>query len=232
MMDDPAVKAILCARGGYGTIRMISRLKFDGFTRHPKWIAGYSDITVLHAALQQCFGIESIHGPMPRFALPKKPDPVSFESLRGLLFGESSGYKAEPHTMNREGLAAGILVGGNLSVLYSIAGTEYEPDTSGKILFIEDLGEYFYHIDRMMMNLKIRGKLKGLKGLVVGDMIDMKGAGSDFRKPAYQVIFEAVKEYGFPVMFGFPAGHGVRNLALPMGREVEMVVGRECGVRW
>src|SRR5512133_577261 len=207
MMDDPSVKAIICARGGYGTVRIIGSLKFENFIKNPKWIVGYSDITVLHAALQQCHGVESIHGVMPRMVPPKTPDLASFESLRAMLYGEISEYRIQPYSLNREGKGKGVLTGGNLSVLYSIAGSVYEPDTEGKILFIEDLNEYLYHVDRMMMNLKIRGKLGKLKGLIVGDMLDMKGNPSGFNKSADRVILDAVKEYDFPVMFGFPAGH-------------------------
>jgi muramoyltetrapeptide carboxypeptidase len=155
---------------------------------------------------------------------PKTPDLASFESLRAMLYGEISEYRIQPYSLNREGKGKGVLTGGNLSVLYSIAGSVYEPDTEEKILFIEDLNEYLYHVDRMMMNLKIRGKLRGLKGLIVGEMLDMKGNPSGFNKSADRVILDAVKEYDFPVMFGFPAGHGERNMALPLGRTVEMVV--------
>lgn len=233
MLDDPAISAIICARGGYGTIRIIDRLDFKLFRKHAKWIVGYSDITVLHAKLQQELGMESIHGAMPRVVAPKEPDLVSFESLRAMLFGEVKEYRVPSHRLNRAGKASGALVGGNLSVLYSIAGTVFEPDTRGSILLIEDLNESLYHIDRMMMNLKVRGKLATLSGLIVGQMLDMKGSPGGFNKPAYQVIHEAVSEYDFPVMFGFPSGHDHPNLALPMGREVRMEVGRaQCGVAW
>ena len=227
MLDDRSVNAIICARGGYGTIRIINNIKFGHFLKHPKWIAGYSDITILHGALQQCLGVESIHGAMPRVVPPELPDVVSFDSLRAMLFGEISEYTLQPHKMNISGTAGGTLVGGNLSVLYSISGTCYDPDTYGKILFIEDLGEYLYHIDRMMMNLKLRGKLEHLSGLIVGDMLNMKGSASGFTKPAYKIIREAVAPYGYPVMFNFPAGHSHPNLALPMGREVVLEVGRD-----
>ena len=226
MLDNSDIKTILCARGGYGAIRIISLLDFGMFQKNPKWIAGYSDITVLHGAVHN-LGVETLHSVMPRTVPPKEPDLVSMESLRAMLFGETGEYKLDVHPMNRKGNASGILVGGNLSVLYGLAGTEYEPEMNGKVLFIEDLSEYLYHIDRMMMSLKIRGKLAGIKGLIVGDMLDMKSSSSGFKKPAYKIIEEAVKEYHYPVLFGFPAGHGDRNLALPLGREVEVRVGEK-----
>jgi muramoyltetrapeptide carboxypeptidase len=226
MMDNPEIKAIICARGGYGTVRIISRLKFNTFIKNPKWVVGYSDITVLHSALHN-LGFESIHGAMPRVVAPKKPDMVSFESLRSLLFGEVKKYLLPAHTFNIPGKAEGELVGGNLSVLHSLAGTPYDIDTRGKILFIEDIGEYLYHFDRMMMNLKLSGKLRGLAGLIAGDMTDMKSSSSGFKKPAYQIIREAVSEYNYPVMFGFPGGHGDVNLAVPFGKKAAIGVGEQ-----
>jgi muramoyltetrapeptide carboxypeptidase len=224
MLDDPRIRAIVCARGGYGAIRMIARLNFEKFRRDPKWIAGCSDITVFHAFLQQKLGIESLHSAMPRFVPPAKPDLVSMDSLRAALFGEVRQYNIRGHRDNRCGKATGILVGGNLSVLYSMAGTGIDPDTEDRILFIEDVNEYLYHIDRMMMNLELRGRLKKLRGLVVGVMNGMMVSGSGYRKPAYTVIRDAVANYDFPVMFGFPAGHRHPNMSLILGREVEITV--------
>jgi muramoyltetrapeptide carboxypeptidase len=224
MINDPSVRAIVCARGGYGAIRIAEMLDFNPLLTDPKWIAGCSDVTVLHARLHK-LGIESLHSAMPRFALPYKPHPVSMESLRKALFGELNMHTADPHPMNRTGSARGILVGGNLSVLYSLAGTQLEADTRGKILFIEDIGEYLYHIDRMMMNLKMRGRLEGLKGLVVGAFTGMKASGSGYRKPALKIIRDAVAGYDYPVMFGFPAGHEHPNLSLFLGRETGIQVG-------
>jgi muramoyltetrapeptide carboxypeptidase len=225
MLDDPGIRAILCARGGYGSIRIIDRLRFGNFLKNPKWIAGYSDITVIHAFMQQCLGTESLHGAMLRTLSPAVPDVASFDSLRSVLFGELKEYTLQPHRLNIPGTAKGILVGGNLSVLYSINGTCMDLDTRGKILFLEDLGEYLYHIDRMIMNLKLRGKLEGLQGLIAGGMHNMKPSPSGFRKPANDIIREAVAGYGYPVMFGFPAGHGHPNLSLILGREVKLEVG-------
>jgi muramoyltetrapeptide carboxypeptidase len=230
MLDDPDIRAIICARGGYGTIRIIRQLNFAGFLKHPKWIAGCSDVTVLHGYLQN-LGVESLHSEMPRFVPPAEPDLVSMDSLRAALFGETRQYVLPPHPENRTGKSTGIVVGGNLSVLYSMAGSDLEPDLQGRILFIEDIGEYLYHIDRMMMNLAVRNRLKDLKGLIVGTMNNMMVSGSGYTKPAYSVIRDAVSPYDFPVMFGFPAGHTHPNLSLILGREVEIAVNRkQCTV--
>ncbi len=230
MLDDPGIHAILCARGGYGAVRIIRKLNFFKFLQNPKWIAGCSDITVFHGFLQN-LGVESLHSEMPRFVPPAEPDLVSMDSLRAALFGETRRYVLPPHPENTTGKSKGILVGGNLSVLYSLAGSDMEPDLRGRILFIEDIGEYLYHIDRMMMNLAIRDRLKDLKGMIVGTMNNMMASGSGYNKPAYKVIRDAVSPYDFPVMFGFPAGHSHPNLALVLGREVEIAVSRkQCTV--
>jgi muramoyltetrapeptide carboxypeptidase len=228
MLDDPGIKAIICARGGYGAVRIIRQLNFDRFLHNPKLIAGCSDITVLHGRLQN-LGVESLHSEMPRFVPPAEPDLASMDSLRAALFGETRQYSIQPNADNRKGKARGILTGGNLSVLYSVAGSDLEPEMAGRILFIEDIGEYLYHIDRMMMNLSVRGRLKDLKGLVVGTMNNMMVSGSGYSKPAYSVIREAAAPYDFPVMFGFPAGHAHPNMSLILGREVEIAVGsKKC----
>jgi muramoyltetrapeptide carboxypeptidase len=224
MLNNPGIKAILCARGGYGSIRIINKLRFDNFVSHPKWIAGCSDITVFHAFLQQSLGAESLHSAMPRSISHEKPDIASLDSLRSVLFGELKEYTIRPHSANRPGEASGILIGGNLSVLYSMAGTPFDPDTRGRILFIEDLKEYLYHIDRMIMNFKTRGKLEGLSGLIIGAMNGMKVSQSGYHKPAYEIIREAASGYGYPVMFGFPSGHVHPNMSLIFGRKVIMRV--------
>jgi len=224
MLDNPGIKAILCARGGYGSIRIINMLNFDTFVRNPKWIAGCSDITVFHAYLQQSLGIESLHSAMLRNIDPKKPDIASLDSLRSILFGELKEYIVKSHPANRTGEAGGVLIGGNLSVLYSLAGTDFDPDTRGKILFIEDLNEYLYHIDRMIMNFKARGKFERLNGLIIGAMNGMKVSQSGFRKPAYELISDAVAGYHYPVLFRFPSGHVHPNMGLILGREVVMKV--------
>jgi muramoyltetrapeptide carboxypeptidase len=233
MLDDPSVKAILCARGGYGTIRIVDKLRFDTFRQNPKWIVGCSDITVLHTLMQKKLNTESLHAIMPRHISAGKKDLSSLDSLRNTLFGNLQEYNLKSDRHNRAGEASGILLGGNLSVLYSMRGTQLDIDTVGKILFLEDVGEYLYHIDRMIMNLKISGKLRDLKGLVIGGMSGMKVSVSGFRKTAYDVIREAVEEYTYPVMFGFPAGHMRPNMALILGREVILRVGPdECNLKF
>ena len=231
MLDDRSVKAILCARGGYGTIRIVDKLQFAAFRQNPKWIVGCSDITVLHTLLQKNLNTESMHAIMPRHISTGKKDLSSLDSLKNALFGNLKEYDLKPDRHDRPGVASGILVGGNLSVLYSMRGTQLDIDTSGKILFLEDIGEYLYHIDRMIMNLKISGKLRDLKGLIIGGMSGMKVSVSGFRKTAYDVIREAVDEYGYPVLFGFPAGHMRPNMTLILGREVILRVGPdECNL--
>jgi muramoyltetrapeptide carboxypeptidase len=229
MLDDPSVKAILCARGGYGTLRIVDKLRFAALRQNPKWIVGCSDITVLHTLMQKNLHMESLHAIMPRHISDGKKDLSSLDSLKNALFGNLKEYNLKSDRHNRTGEASGILVGGNLSVLYSMRGTQLDIETTGKILFLEDVGEYLYHIDRMIMNLKISGKLRGLKGLIIGGMSGMKISVSGFRKTAYDVIHEAVEEYNYPVMYGFPAGHMRPNMSLILGREVILHVGPdEC----
>jgi muramoyltetrapeptide carboxypeptidase len=221
MLDDNSIKAIISARGGYGTLRIIDRLNFSGFVKHPKWIIGYSDITILHSHIRQNFGIETLHTTMP-INFSKNAEAV--ETMRKALFGEKLIYNISPHPLNRLGTAEAKLSGGNLSLIYALAGSKSDIDTSGKILFLEDLDEYLYHVDRMMLNLKRSGKLENLAGLVIGGMTNMKDNLVPFGKTAEEIIFDAVKEYNYPVCFNFPAGHVERNLAMVMGRKVKLSV--------
>lgn len=216
MIDDPEIKAIACARGGYGTTRIIDDIDFSSLLKNPKWIVGFSDITVLLYQLYT-IGIESIHGVMPGL-FHKAGMEESIESLRRVLFGESIVMNAPHHLLNRPGAASGPVVGGNLSIVNNIIGTVSDIDTTDKILFIEDLDEYLYHIDRMMVHLKRAGKLQNLKGLVVGGMSDMNDNPTPFGKSAYEIIQEHVAACQYPVCFGMPIGHEVRNLAIPFGR--------------
>lgn len=226
MLDDTSIKAIISARGGYGTIRIIDKINFSKFKKHPKWIIGYSDITVLHSHMHT-IGIDTIHATMPiNFTKNKE----ATETLCKALFGEKISYEIKAHPLNRKGEANAELVGGNLSLLYALTGSVSDIDTKGKILFIEDLDEYLYHIDRMMINLKRSGKLKHLKGLIVGGMTDMKDNAIPFGKTAEEIILDAVKEYKYPVCFNFPAGHVDRNLALVLGRKVDLRVGKNCSL--
>lgn len=229
MLDDKEVKAIISARGGYGAVRIIDKLNFTQFCKNPKWIAGFSDITVFHNHIQTHFGIQTLHNTM---AFNFGKDAASTELLKKALSGEVNEYIINAQPNNKTGKGAGILCGGNLSLLYALAGTPSDIDTKGKILFLEDLDEYLYHIDRMMMQLKRSGKLANLSGLVIGDFSEMKDNTIPFGKTAEEIILESVAEYNYPVCFGFPAGHGVRNYPLYMGRKAELEVDEKTGLRF
>lgn len=224
MLDEPSINAIISARGGYGAMRIIDKLDFKKFQQKPKWVIGYSDITVFHSHIHQNFGIETLHATM---SINFNKDEESVESLRKCLFGERISYSIKESDLNREGKCEGILVGGNLSLLYALKESKSGISTSGKILFIEDLDEYLYHIDRMIISLKRAGKLSPLEGLVVGGMSDMKDNKIPFGKTAEQIILDAVKEYDYPVCFGFSAGHTTKNLALPFGRRAKLNIGKK-----
>jgi len=225
MLVDSSIKAIWCARGGYGTVRIIDQLDFYKFVKHPKWIVGYSDVTVLHSHLHK-IGFQTIHGTMP----VSLGDNSAFAktSLKKSLFGEKPDFTYPTnHTFNKKGKARGLLVGGNLSILYSLCGSSSNLDTEGKILFIEDLDEYLYHIDRMIMNLKRNGMLDHLAGLVVGGMTKMHDNRIPFGKTAQEIVIDAVQDCDFPIAFDFPAGHLDDNRALVLGAEVELTVGSQ-----
>jgi len=216
MIDDDSIKAILCARGGYGTVQIIDKVDFSHLIKNPKWIIGYSDVTVLHSHLHQ-LGITSLHATMPiNF---EKNTPKALESLKSALFGLGNLTEINHHHFNRFGKVEGEIVGGNLSILYSLLGSDSDINTDGKILFIEDLDEYLYHIDRIMMNLKRNGKLKNLKALIIGGMSDMNDNTIPFGKTAEEIILEYIKEFDFPVCFDFPAGHLDDNRTLVFGKE-------------
>ncbi len=219
-LDNPNIKAIWCVRGGYGTVRMIDLLDFTKFKQSPKWIIGFSDVTVLHSHLNT-MGFASIHGIMPVSA---KASEEAKETLRKSLFGEHLEYTIPCETMNRYGTAKGELVGGNLSILYSLFGSPSAIDCSDKILFIEDLDEYLYHIDRMMINLKRNGCLESLKGIIVGGMTKMKDNEIPWGKNALEIIQDITKNYNIPIIYNFPAGHLADNRALIFGKQVTMEV--------
>ena len=223
-LNDKNIKAIIIARGGYGTVRLMEHIDFTDFKKHPKWLVGYSDVTVLHNAIHNK-GIATLHATMP---LNFNKSAEATKSMIEALFGNLSEIKAEPSPLNKLGTAKALLTGGNLSLIYSLAGTDFDIDTADKILFIEDLDEYFYHLDRMMMQLKLSGKLKNLAGLIVGGMTDMKDNTIPFGKNAEEIILDAVKDYNYPVCFNFPAGHIDRNLALYFGKEIEFKVSNEA----
>ena len=223
-LDNPETGAIICARGGYGTTRIIDALDFTAFLRQPKWLVGYSDITTLHLHLHR-LGVESLHATMP--LLFGRDTPFSIESLRNLLFGGEINYAVAPHWLNRTGEGSGVLVGGNLALLVSNVGTASDVDTKGKVLFLEDINEYLYSIDRMMIQLKRSGKLAGLAGLVVGHFTDSKDNDIPFGKDPHAIVADAVREYKFPVCYSFPVGHEPENWAMPCGRTVRLAVGNE-----
>ncbi len=222
-LDDSKISAIWCARGGYGTVRIIDRLDFSKFRKNPKWIIGYSDVTVLHSHIHT-FNIETLHANMA-MELENKTI-ATRDSVKEVLFGKN--YRIDmaiqANRLNRKGNAKGILTGGNLSLLYSLIGSPSAIETKGKILFIEDLDEMLYHIDRMMQNFKRNMLLKDLAGLIVGGMSDMRDNTIPFGKTAEEIILEAVAEYSYPVCFNFPAGHINDNRALILGREVTLKV--------
>jgi muramoyltetrapeptide carboxypeptidase len=222
-LNNTSLGAILFARGGYGTVRIIDSIDFSLFLNHPKWLLGYSDITVIHSHLQQHTNITSMHAPMA-FNFQTMPDSV-LQNYQRVLFSGMQEFNWEAQKMNRAGETSGILVGGNLSILYSLLGSVSDLNTKGKILFLEDLDEYLYHLDRMMWTLKRSGKLKHLAGLVVGGMSDMKDNTVPFGKSPEEIILDAVKEYDYPVCFGFPAGHIADNYPLILGQEVNLSVG-------
>jgi muramoyltetrapeptide carboxypeptidase len=228
LLDEPSVNAIICARGGYGTVRLIDHLDFTAFRLNPKWIIGYSDVTVLHSHVYRHFEIPTLHATMPISMQAFNADAESIESLRKALFGEQPEYHFAAHPLNEPGNATGKLIGGNLSVLYALLGSESDIDTEGCILFLEDLDEYLYHIDRMMMNMKRTGKLNKLAGLIVGGMNDMRDNTIPFGKNAYEIIAEHIAEYSYPVVFGFPAGHEAKNMAMIFGQTATLQSGASC----
>jgi muramoyltetrapeptide carboxypeptidase len=217
MTDNPEIKAVFCSRGGYGMIRIIDRLDFSALKASPKWYIGFSDITVLHLWLSEVTGIASIHGEMPLNFDDKDKTAESFESLHDALFGNYREIRWEGSSL-RPHKVTGEITGGNLSLLYSLIGTRSEPETKGKILFIEDVGEYFYHLDRMLESLRLAGKLDGLSALIAGGMTKMEDTRIPWGKTAEETIGRVASECGFPVFFNFPAGHINDNRAFYIGR--------------
>jgi len=233
MLDNPDIKAIMCARGGYGLVRIIDNIDFSHFRKHPKWIIGFSDITVLHCHIQRNFGIATLHSKMCNSfpSLWTNADPVQIStilSIRQALTGEDFKYTAPKVAMNRAGRGEGQLVGGNLSIIETLAGTPSDLETKGKILFVEDTGEYLYSIDRMFWNLKRTGKLSALAGLVIGGFkVKPDDPAEEFGKTVYDIVMEKVKEYDYPVCFDFPVGHQKNNFALKSGAAHILEVGAE-----
>jgi muramoyltetrapeptide carboxypeptidase len=221
LLDDKEVKAVLFVRGGYGSLRIIDRLDFSGFVQSPKWLVGYSDITVIHARVQQ-LGIQSLHASMP-INFESNTD-ESLQSLFDALQNRAKPISFDSNPLNRNGFVKAEVVGGNLSTLFSLLGSDLFPETIGKILFLEDLDEYLYHIDRMMMALKRAGKLTHLAGLIIGGMTAMNDNSVPFGKTAEEIIAEHVSEFDYPVCFGFPAGHIRDNRAICFGRSLSLKI--------
>ncbi|UOQ53469.1 S66 peptidase family protein [Hymenobacter cellulosivorans] len=221
-LDAPDIRAIFCARGGYGTTRIIDQLDFSAFTEHPKWIAGFSDITTLNCHLLK-LGYESIHGVMP-FIFAQPGGEEALESLRRALFGEPQSYAVPPHPLNQPGTAAGELMGGNLTLLQNLTGTASDCPTAGRILFVEDVAEYLMNIDRMMVHLDRTGKLRNLAGLLVGHFTDSQDNAVPFGQTAYEIIATYAAKYDFPVAYGFPVGHEPQNIALICGHQARLTV--------
>lgn len=217
MLDDPDVKAILCARGGYGFSRIIDKIDFSSFKKNPKWIIGYSDVTVLHSHIYRNYYISTMHSPMAGAFNEGGYKNEFVISLRNALEGKKIKYRCEPHEFNRKGEAVGELVGGNLAILAHLTGTNSDSKTKGRILFIEDVGEYLYNIDRMMYQLKKSGKLEKIAGLIVGGFSEMKDTERPFGQTVYEIIRDIVKDYTYPVCFDFPVSHTDRNYALKTG---------------
>lgn len=222
-MNNEAIKAIWCARGGYGTVRIIDALDFSKFLTNPKWVVGFSDVTALHSHLHN-LGVHTIHGAMP--ITVESSTPEALVSLKNTLFGNDVKHEVPCESKNKYGKGKGELVGGNLSMLYSLLGSNSAIKTEDKVLFIEDLDEYLYHVDRMMMNLKRNGYFDNLKGLIVGGMTKMNDNTVPFGKTAEEIILDNIKEFDFPVCFNFPAGHLKDNRALELGRTVEFSVDK------
>ncbi|SFD14447.1 muramoyltetrapeptide carboxypeptidase [Chitinophaga sp. CF118] len=229
MLDDTEIKAIIFGRGGYGMVCLLDQLDFTKFRKNPKWLCGYSDITALHSHIQQRYGIPTIHSMMCSGITPETADNEYVDSLRQSLKGKATKYNCAPHELNRNGKANGILTGGNLSLLANLSGTVSQPDTKGKILFLEDIGEYRYNVDRMMYNLKRAGWLDKLAGLVVGSFTEEKETITPFGQTEYEIIRNIVKEYKYPVCFGFPAGHSYENYAMKFGLQHDLLVtDKQC----
>ena len=216
---DPAIDGILCMRGGYGAARLLPLLDFDDIARHPKLFIGFSDITVFHSKLNT-LGIESMHAPMPKSF--RTTNPAALLRLKEFLFGKISSYRLPPHPFNREGIVQAELTGGNLTLLHCLRSSVLECKHQSSILFMEDVGENLYSIDRMLQSLKLTDKFSKLQGLIVGDFTEMKGL--NFGKDAYEIIQEVFADYAYPICFGFPAGHAENNFPLIIGSTIEMEI--------
>lgn len=225
LFTDPSVKAVFAARGGYGAAQLLSGMDWEIIRENPKWLVGFSDVTALHSAMGKF--METVHGVMPYSLVMKEPqDMLSFDYMLNVLTGREVGYETDDHPLNVEGKVSGTLTGGNLSVLYSLSGSRFEPDYEGKILFLEDLDEYLYHIDRMVLNFELRDIFKKITGLVIGDFSDLHDNASPLGMDALEIIAERAYKYNVPALFGFPAGHKKTNFPLIFGRVITLTVKR------
>lgn len=216
-LDNDNIKAIWCARGGYGTVRIIDMIDFSKFKKHPKWVMGFSDVTVLHSHINT-LDVATLHSIMP-FTVPKAPEEVK-QTFKNALFGIKNSYTIPSKSYDKKGVAKGELVGGNLSIIYSLLGSKSSIDTKDKILFIEDLDEYLYHVDRMLQNMKRNDYFKDVKGIIVGSMRDMHDNEIPFGQNEVQLITEISKELNIPIAFEFCAGHQKDNRTLVLGSQV------------
>jgi len=222
MLDDDEVKAVLCARGGYGIGRIIEQIKFKKFAKQPKWIIGFSDVTVLHAHIYSNYKIATLHAPMAGAFNEGENEFVL--SLRSALTGTSAKYQVKPHEFNKIGMASGELVGGNLALLTHICGTSSDIKTKNRILFLEDVGEYLYNVDRMLYQLKRNGKFDKLSGVIIGGFTENKDTDRPFGKTVFEIIHEIFQEFDYPICFGFPVSHGIENYALKIGVEYNLSI--------
>nr|WP_245907539.1 LD-carboxypeptidase [Olleya aquimaris] len=223
-LDDPTIKAVWSARGGYGTVRILDNLDYTTFLKQPKWIIGYSDITALHNQIHN-LGVQSLHAIMC-VSLPKDLSEIeaSISTFKNTLFGQPLSYTLEGSKYNKTGTTSGVLVGGNLTILHTMLGSKESIDTSGKILFIEEIGEYKYHIDRMLQSLKRAGYFEDCKGVIVGDMSKLRKNTTLWGTSIEQLILDALSDYNFPIAFNMPAGHEDDNRALILGRNIDLKV--------
>ena len=230
MLDNRNVKAVLCARGGYGVSRIIDAINFKKFIKHPKWIVGFSDITVLHSHIFSNYKIASLHASMAAAFNDGEFNNPYILSLKDALEGKPAHYECAPHAFNKVGDAKGQIVGGNLSLLAHLIGTDSDIKTRNKILFLEDVGEYLYNVDRLLLQLKRSGKLKKLAGLVIGGFTDVKDTERPFGKSVYDIIYEQLAGYKYPICFGFPVSHEKENFALKIGARYKLSVADNVSV--
>lgn len=226
MIDNPQVKAIFCAKGGYGTAQIVDNLQLSTLYSQPKWIIGFSDVTVLHNHLHSQLNLQSIHATMP-LLFSQDNHEKALQHLKNVLFGKLPSYQFTSFEYNRLGKITAPIIGGNLSIIHSLIGTPSDINTDDKILFLEDLDEYLYHIDRMMIHLKRAGKLTNLAGLVIGGMSDIRDNAIPFGKTAEKIIYDYTKEYDYPICFNAPIGHILDNFPIICGRETTLIVEKK-----